>query len=465
MSQRIDIAGLIASARANARESYVGHMNPAFAKLLDVIGFDRTYVRGEGQYLWDAQDNRVLDCLAGYGALALGRGHPVLVDAIAQCLALAPPAWVRWELNPLAAEAARRLTLQCGGSVERVFFTNSGTEAVEAAIKFARQHTGRPGLLAWSDSFHGLTYGALSINGNEDLRHGFGPLLPGATIVEFGDLETLERLLSSQTVAAMVVEPVQGKTLRSLAPGMLREVHTLCKQYGTLLIADEIQTGAARTGAFLAVHHEGVEPEIVVMAKALSGGFVPVGAVLVRSDIWDSTFSSMDRSVVHSSTFHESPLAMIALIATLEVIAEDRLAARAAELGELLMRRLRQECAGIACVREIRGKGLMIGVDIDSARVPSFAKIPLLGRFTEPMIGQAAIMELLQAHSILAQTTGARRPLIKFMPPLVVNESDVEAIAIATAASCRALGAGRFYGAMRSVAGNMLRSGLGLSTT
>jgi acetylornithine/succinyldiaminopimelate/putrescine aminotransferase len=156
---------------------------------------------------------------------------------------------------------------------------------------------------------------------------------------------------------------------------------------------------------------------------------------------------------------------MIALIATLEVIAEDRLAARAAELGELLMRRLRQECAGIACVREIRGKGLMIGVDIDSARVPSFAKIPLLGRFTEPMIGQAAIMELLHAHSILAQTTGARRPLIKFMPPLVVNESDVEAIAVATAASCRALGAGRFYGAMRSVAGNILRSGLGLSTT
>ncbi len=463
MAERIDVAALIASARENARESHFGHMNPAFAKLVELIGVDRSYVRGEGQYLWDAQGNRILDCLAGYGALALGRAHPVVVDAISQCLTLAPPAWVRWELNPLAAEAARRLKLQCGGGVDRVFFTNSGTEAVEAAIKFARQHTGRPGLLAWSDSFHGLTCGALSINGNEDLRRGFGPLLPGAAIIEFGDLEALERALSSRTVAAVVVEPVQGKTLRSLAPGVLREAHALCKRYGTLLIADEIQTGAGRTGAFLAVHHDGVEPEIVVMAKALSGGFVPVGAVLVRSDVWDSTFSSMDRSVVHSSTFHEGPLAMVALIATLEVIVEDKLAARAAELGELLMRRLRAECAGIGSVREIRGKGLMIGIDLDSASIPSFAKVPLLGRFTEPMIGQAAIMELLEAHSILAQTTGARRPLLKFMPPLVVNETDVQAIATATAATCRALGAGRFYGAMRSVAGNMVRSGLGLS--
>lgn len=463
MAERIDVASLIASARASARESYVGHVNPVFAKLVGLTGFDRSYVRGEGQYLWDADGNRVLDCLAGYGALALGRGHPVVVDAMVQCLTLAPPAWVRWELNPLAAEAARRLTLQCGVGADRVFFTNSGAESVEAAIKFARQHTGRPGLIAWSDSFHGLTYGALSINGNEELQQGFGPLLPGAALVEFGDLEALERALSGRTVAAMVVEPVQGKTLRSLAPGMLREVHALCKRYGTLLIADEIQTGAGRTGAFLAVHHDGVEPEIVVMAKALSGGCVPVGAVLVRSDVWDSTFSSMDRSVVHSSTFHEGPLAMIALIATLEVIAADRLAARATELGELLMRRLREECAGIACVREIRGKGLMIGVDLDSANIPSFAKIPLLGRFTEPMIGQAAIMELLESHSILAQTTGARRPLIKFIPPLVVNEADIEAIAMATAASCRALGAGRFYGAMRSVAGNMLRSKLGMT--
>jgi ornithine--oxo-acid transaminase len=288
-------------------------------------------------------------------------------------------------------------------------------------------------------------------------------LLPGAAIVEFGDLEALERALSGRAVAALVVEPVQGKTLRSLAPGVLREAHVLCKRYGTLLIADEIQTGAGRTGAFLAVHHDGVEPDMVVLAKALSGGFVPVGAVLVRSDIWDSTFSSMDRSVVHSSTFHEGPLAMVALLATLEVIEQDRLAARATELGELLIRQLRAECADVACVREIRGKGLMVGVDLDTSRIPSFAKIPMLGRVTEPMIGQAAIMQLLDVHSILAQTTGARRPLLKFVPPLIVNEGDVQAIVAATAASCRALSSGRFYGAMGAVASNMLRTGLGLS--
>ena len=463
MAERIDVAALLTNARTGARDSHFAHMNPAFAKLVELIGFDRSYVRGDGQYLWDAQGHRVLDCLAGYGALALGRAHPVVTDALVQCLTLAPPAWVRWELNPLAAEAARRLKLQCGGVADRVFFTNSGTEAIEAAMKFARQHTGRPGLLAWSDSFHGLTYGALSINGNEDLQRGFGPLLPGAAIVEFGDLAALERALSGRDVAALVVEPVQGKTLRSLAPGVLQEAHALCKRYGTLLIADEIQTGCGRTGAFLAVHHDGVEPDMVVLAKALSGGFVPVGAVLVRSDVWESTFSSMDRSVVHSSTFHEGPLAMVALLATLEVIEQDRLAARAAELGELLIRQLRAECADIACVREIRGKGLMVGVDLDTRRIPSFAKIPMLGRITEPMIGQAGIMQLLEVHSILAQTTGARRPLLKFVPPLIVNEGDVQAIVTATAASCRALASGRFYGAMGAVASNMLRTGLGLS--
>jgi ornithine--oxo-acid transaminase len=171
----------------------------------------------------------------------------------------------------------------------------------------------------------------------------------------------------------------------------------------------------------------------------------------------------MDRSVVHSSTFHEGPLAMVALLATLEVIEQDHLAARAAELGELLIRQLRAECADIACVREIRGKGLMVGVDLDTSRIPSFAKIPMLGRMTEPMIGQAAIMQLLDVHSILAQTTGARRPLLKFVPPLIVNEGDVQAIVAATAASCRSLASGRFYGAMGSVASNMLRTGLGLS--
>ena len=154
---------------------------------------------------------------------------------------------------------------------------------------------------------------------------------------------------------------------------------------------------------------------------------------------------------------------MVALLATLEVIEQDQLAARAAELGESLIRQLRAECADIACVREIRGKGLMVGVDLDTSRIPSFAKIPMLGRITEPMIGQAAIMQLLDVHSILAQTTGARRPLLKFVPPLIVNEGDVQAIVTATAASCRALASGRFYGAMGSVASNMLRTGLGLS--
>ncbi|MBL9141120.1 MAG: aspartate aminotransferase family protein, partial [Phycisphaerae bacterium] len=292
MATHFDLAERLGRAQAGARQANRTHGNPALARLVDTLGFDRVYQRGEGQYLWDSEGNRVLDCLAGYGALAIGRNHPVVRDALEQCLRLAPPSWVHFEHNALVGEAARMLKEHCGPGLDHVFFTNSGTEGVELAIKLSRRHTGRSEVIGWSDSFHGLTCGSLSMNGSEELQRGFGPLLPGASLVPFGSLQDLERALSSQAVAAFFIEPVQGKTLRTLAPGVLRDVQSLCRRYGTLLVADEVQTGVGRTGRFLATHHDEVQADIVVLSKALSGGFVPVGAVLARADVWQSTFSS-----------------------------------------------------------------------------------------------------------------------------------------------------------------------------
>ncbi len=451
---KFDVSALFEAARARAASAYPAHLNPAFATLIETLGFGREYVRGEGPYLWEASGRRVLDCLAGYGAIAIGRNHPVVVDALKESLGLQIPAWVRWELNALAAEAAARLKRACGAETEHVFFTNSGTEAIEAAIKFARRHTGRPGLIAWSDSFHGLTCGSLSLNGNEELRSGFGPLLPDVHRVDFGDIAEVNRLLDRNSIAGVVVEPVQGKTLRELDPAVYRDLYALCRRKGAVLIADEVQTGAGRTGAFLASHLADVTPDIVVLSKALSGGCVPVGAVLVRRDIWRSTFSSMERAIVHSSTFHEGPLAMVALMATLHVIESEDLVRRSGILGKQLIDQLRTACAEIPCVREVRGAGLMVGIEIEPSRVPSLAKFPLLGGWTAPLVGQGAVMALLRDHAVLAQTTGARRPLVKLLPPMVIQDSDIDWIARGCAETLRYLGVGGIFPALASAAAN-----------
>lgn len=458
MPRPIDVARLIDEARAGARGGYPRHVNPAFARLVETTGFDVEFTRGEGPYLWTADGRRFLDCLAGYGALLLGRGHPTVRDALRQCLELDPPAWVRFELNPLAAEAARRLKDACRMPEARVFFTNSGTEGVEAAIKFARAHTGRSAIVGWEDGFHGLTLGSLSINGNPELRKGFGPLLAGAATVPFGDLAALERALAGREVAAVVVEPVQGKTLRSLPPGGLAEVASLCRRFGTLLVADEVQTGAGRTGEFLAIHHDGVEPDLVVVSKGLSGGYVPVGAVLAREDVWRSTFSSMERAIVHSSTFHEGPLAMVALVATLEALREERLVERAGAIGDRLIGRIRDACAERPAVREVRGRGLMIGVELDPARIPSLSAVPVAGKLTAPMVGQAAAMDLFRSGGILAQVTGSRRPVLKLLPPLVIGDADADLLVDALPATAARLGGGAFFTALATAAANLGRS-------
>src|SRR5205085_5907606 len=311
--------------------------------------------------------------------------------------------------------------------LDKVFFANSGAEAVEAAIKFARVATGRPGIVYCDHAFHGLTNGALSLNGSDIFRRDFEPLLPGCVRVPFNDLAALEQALSSRKIAAFIVEPIQGKGVVLPADGYLEAAAQLCRRHDTLLIADEIQTGLGRTGKFLACEHWGIEPDMVLLAKALSGGHVPVSAVLTRKRIFDRMFDRMDRAVIHGSTFGKNDMAMAAGIATLEVLKNERVVENAARTGARLLRGLTQLVDQYELVKAVRGKGLMIGVEFGS---PSSLKLKaswnVLETASKGLFCQLIAIPLFKQHKILTQVAGHGSHTVKLLPPLIINDEDCD---------------------------------------
>src|SRR6201746_832073 len=328
----LDVSEMFVDRQAQRSSMHTLHLNEQLVRVLKTIGYDVGFQKGQGQYLFDRDGARYLDLLSGFGVFAIGRNHPVLREVLKGVLDSDLPNLVQLDVSTLAGVLAERL-LSYVPYLDKVFFANSGAECVEAAVKFARCATGRPGIVYCDHAFHGLSYGALSLTGDANFRAGFGPLLPDCTSIPFNDLAALEKVLSSPQVAAFIVEPIQGKGVNMPTDEFLPGAAALCRRYGTLLVADEIQTGIGRTGRFLAVEHWNVEPDMVLLAKALSGGHVPVGALLTRQWIFDNVFNQMDRAVVHGSTFAKNDLAMAAGIATLEVIKAERLAESAAKRG------------------------------------------------------------------------------------------------------------------------------------
>ena len=343
------------------------HLNEQLVRVLKTIGYDVGFQKGQGQYLFDRDGARYLDLLSGFGVFAIGRNHPVLRQALKSVLDSDLPNLVQLDVSTLAGVLAERL-LKYVPYLDKVFFANSGAECVEAAIKFARGATGRPGIVYCAHAYHGLTYGALSLTDDSNFRGGFQPLLPGCTSIPFNDLAALEQALSSREVAAFIFEPIQGKGVNMPTDEFLPGAAALCRKYGTLMVADEIQTGMGRTGRFLAVEHWNVEPDMVLLSKALSGGHVPVGAVLTRKNIFDKIFNQMDRAVVHGSTFAKNDLAMAAGLATLEVIESERLVDNAARRGERLLAFFQDLASRYELVKDVRGKGLMIGLEFGTPR-------------------------------------------------------------------------------------------------
>ncbi|HME30496.1 MAG TPA: aspartate aminotransferase family protein [Pseudolabrys sp.] len=424
MSLRIE--DVFAEHEADRYTLHARYLNEQMVRVLRTIGFDQAYQRGKGQYLYDRWGRQYLDLLSGWGMFALGRNHPAVRDTLKKVLDSEFPNLVQMDVPVLAGVLAERL-LHYVPHLDKVFFANSGTESVEASLKFARTATGRDGIVYCSHAFHGLTYGSLSVNGDEIFRSGFGSLLPGCIEVPFNDLLALERALASKSAAAFIVEPIQGKGVAVPADNYLRSAFELCRKYGTLFIADEVQTGLGRSGRFLACEYWGVEPDMVLLSKSLSGGQVPVGAVLTHKWIFDKVFDRMERAVVHGSTFAKNDLAMAAGLATLEVIEAEGLVQNAERLGNRLLAAFERMAGKHELVKTVRGKGLMIGIEFG---VPHSLKLKaswnLLETANSGLFCQLIVIPLLKEHRILTQVAGHGNHTIKLLPPLVITDSDCE---------------------------------------
>jgi ornithine--oxo-acid transaminase len=424
LSSNLDVSEMFVERQAQRSSMHARYLNEQLVRVLKTIGYDVGFQKGHGQYLFDRDGARYLDLLSGFGVFAIGRNHPALRQALKSVLDSDLPNLVQLDVSTLAGVLAERL-LEHVPYLDKVFFANSGAETVEAAIKFARGATGRPGIVSCSHSFHGLSYGALSLMDDANFRSGFEPLLPGCTQIAFNDLAGLEQALSSRQVAAFIVEPIQGKGVNMPTDEFLPGAAALCRKYGTLFIVDEIQTGIGRTGKFLAVEHWNVEPDMVLLAKALSGGHVPVGALLTRKSIFDKIFNQMDRAVVHGSTFAKNDLAMAAGIATLEVMKAEKLVEQAAKRGAELRLALNRMVPGYELLKEVRGKGLMIGIEFGPPKSLRLrASWNVLEAANKGLFCQLITVPLFKDHKILTQVSGHGSHTIKLLPPLVITDED-----------------------------------------
>jgi ornithine--oxo-acid transaminase len=401
------------------------HLNNQMVRVLRTIGYDRNYKRAIGQYLYDEDNNEYLDLLSGFGVFAVGRNHPTVVAALRETLALELPNLVQMDVSLLSGLLAEKILETTPDNLSKIFFCNSGTESVEAAIKFARYVTKREKVVFCDHSFHGLTIGALSLNGEQIFREGFGPLLPGCNSVPFNDLEALEQALSKNDVAAFIVEPIQGKGVNVPDDNYLPGVERLCKKYGALFVTDEVQTGFGRTGKFWAIEHWGVQPDMICMAKALSGGFVPVGAIAMTQQVMDTVFNRMDRAVVHGSTFSKNNLAMAAGLATLRVIEDEKLVENSAKIGENIIKAINATTGKFEFLKEARGMGMMIAIEFHPPKSLSLkAAWSMLEAANKGLFCQMITIPLFKDHRILTQVAGHGMNVVKLLPPLNLTQKD-----------------------------------------
>jgi ornithine--oxo-acid transaminase len=407
---------------------YASSVNPQWTRLLKLLGMNVRYDRCLGAELFTSEGRRILDFLSGYCVHNLGHNHPDIINAIKDELDRNGPAMLQSHIPERAGELAARLCSLAGGAVAKGFFCSSGSEAIEASIKFARAHTGRAGLLYAEGAFHGLTCGALSLMGDAFWKKGFGSLLNDTQQIPFNDLGELERHLRTKKFAALFLEPIQGEGgIRVPSEDYLSGAARLCKRFGTLLVLDEVQTGFFRTGPFLAAHHYSVAPDMVVLAKALSGGLVPSGALLMTDEIYDSVYGSLKRSLIHTSTFSENGLAMRVGLAVLDTLEKHDAARRSSDRGNYLREKLREQLSGFEMIDEIRGQGLFTGIVFRAPRTLSLrVAYEAFGKIHPAMFGQVLVMRLFRDHGILTQICGNNFQVLKLVPPLIITQYQID---------------------------------------
>lgn len=409
---------------ALTQTAYESYVNPQWVRLLNQTEMNAEYDVCRGGELHTRDGRVIYDFLSGYCVYNAGHNHPGIIEALRAELESGGASMLQSHVSASAGELGEKLCLRAGGRLRKVFFTSSGSEGIETAIKFSRASTGRFGLLAARNAFHGLTCGALSLMDHRFWSEGFGPPVPGVSFVDFGDSDALERELSSGKYAALILEPVQGEGGIVVPPdGYLKRAQGLCRKHGTVFVLDEVQTGLYRTGKFLASHHYGVDPDMVVLAKALSGGLVPVGAVLMTDDIYNSIYNSPLRAMVHSSTYGENSLAMRAALSTIKVLEQEGLGLRALRLGEQFRARIGEALSRFEMVSEVRGLGFFIGIVFSQRRA------------YPGIFGQMVVMSLFREHGILTQVCGNNPTVLRATPPLNISEEGLD----------------RFVGAMEQV--------------
>ena len=424
------VVEILATRSDEALELNDRYLNRQLGRIVRTLGFDRDWRGGEGAYLIDAAGERYLDLLCGYGVFAVGRNHPGVLAGLQATLDAHTASLPQLGVTALPGVLAEQLVVRAPARIEAMVPANSGTESVEAAIKLARATTGRPRILYVEHAFHGLTLGALSINGNEEFREGFGPLLGDCAAVPFGDLDALRRELERGDVAAFIVEPVQGKGVNLPPEGFLEGAQAACRSAGALFVCDEVQTGIGRTGRFFALEYWGLDPDMICVAKALSGGFVPIGGVLVSRHVRDRVFDAMERGVRHGSTFGGGDLAAAAALATLRVIDEERLVERSERLGALLLELTQPLVERYEIVKEVRGLGLMWAIELDAPSGGSRRAVWNAVERSQPgLAAQLLTVPLFKRHKIFCQVAGHGLNVVKALPALVIEEAEIRRFA------------------------------------
>jgi ornithine--oxo-acid transaminase len=427
VSQPLDSLGVVADAMARADETLelaARHLDGSLVDVLRILGFDQRYRSAQGSYLYDDAGRAYLDFHTGEGFASLGHNHPEVREVLSATLFADLVDGVQLTHSVLAGMLAEALAERLPPGLDAMFFTSSGAEAVDSAMKFARAATGRPRLLSCDSGFHGVTLGPLSLVGDDFFKDGFGPLLPGCGRIPFGDLSRLEAELRSRDVAAFIVEPIQGRAVSLPPPGYLQEAAALCRRYGTLLVIDEVQTGLGRTGSWFALEHSGIEPDCVLVGKALSGGYMPVAAMVTTREIHDKAVGTLERSYVHQSTFGRNRLSMAAGLATLRIIERDGLVERASRVGAILFDGLRELQQRYEMIKEVRGRGLMLGIELcaPSSRIGRLSW-RLAHRASAGLFPQLIVIPLHRDHGVITMAAG-KNDVIKLLPPLTLTESE-----------------------------------------
>lgn len=389
---------------AEVIEKYTNYVNPGLAKLMAFAGFGVEFY-SEGCYLYDHEGKKFLDCLGGYGVFALGHRHPKVVEAVKKQLDLIALSGKAFFSKP-AADLAEAIAEITPGNLQYTFFSNSGTETVEAALKFARKATGRANFVSTQGSYHGKTLGAVSVTGREKYKIGIGDLIGRVDFVEYGNADALAAVVNQDT-AAVIIEPIQGEGGIIVPPaGYLTRIREICSQNGALMIADEVQTCLGRTGAMFGVDRENVVPDILTMAKQLGGGIMPIGATVGTPEVWEKVFG--ENPMFHTSTFGGNPLACAAGLAAIQVVKEEGLVEKSAEVGAFMKQGLQDIASRQDLVVEARGEGLMLGVE-----------------FAQDEVGELCVAQMMKRGLCAAYTLNNPR-VMRFEPPLIITKEQVE---------------------------------------